>query len=253
MANEDWTISLGYDTSGIQDAFERQNTGGTSSGGQGGNFENSIAGGFSKGLKFAGIIGILTQLKVVTDSIAFVLGGLSGLFSYFVVSFIQNVVSFFQDPVRGLLDLGVFIVNKIIDGLNLVVMAINSLIPGTGSDISLLPNIDSEAVLEAYDAAKNMIKEAIGMTEDTSGALNDVTVKVEGLKTSADDMVDSLNGALVYIANEAKRVSRDPSAEIYNTGGTTGSNFFNYIGNVSRDPTVEAKRKGANKILKYLG
>ena len=257
----DWTIEVDMMTKQMQDAFSRENVGGGTSNNTT-QQENTIAGGFSKGLKFAGVIGILSSIKVVVESIGFLLSGLSALISYFVVSFIQNVVSFFQDPVRSLLELGIWIVNGFIKGLNLVISAINALIPGTGSDIGLLPEFDTQEVLRLYDEAKAALKEAVTGVNESAQDLNIIPQAIEGLKVKADRMVNTIGDAFDYIDDQVKKMtgggvsgfsSGTSSGSLFQSGGNTGSNILNMLSKSSRDPEVEARRLNANKTLKYGG
>ena len=79
-----------------------------------------VSKGFQQALKITGIIGIVTSLSIITDT----LGVLVGLISFFLV---QGAIAFFKDPVRALLPLGITIINGIISGLEILA---NALLPG---------------------------------------------------------------------------------------------------------------------------
>lgn len=255
----DWEIEVDLMTKNIEDAFNRQSLGGVpSTGGAGADTEqteNTLAGGFSKGLKFAGVIGFLSQIKVVTDSIGFILGGLSSLISFFIVSFIQNVVPFFQDPVRALLELGVWIVNGIISGIEFLANSIipKSLQPEGGFDFG---RIDAQEVLAEYDLAKEAIKEMVGGIFSANDEMNEIKPAITGLKEKVDGTVNALGDALDYIANQADRVSGSGGSSFIfsgQQGPLTQYQTSSLAAKQSLDPVVELKRQNANKILKYLG
>jgi hypothetical protein len=189
------------------------------------------------------------------DSVKFILGTISALLSFFVIIFVQSVVSFFQDPVRALIELGVFIVNQVIGGLNLIILAINALIPGNRFDIGLAPQLDTEEVLALYDAAKEALKDSVDGVNGASEEMDNLRPAISGLKGKVDGAVDSLANALDYISDQANAVSRSPSGQLSRTGGS--STAFNLIGAARRqsiDPVfAEAQRQNTNKLLKYIG
>lgn len=172
MAEDDFRIKIGLDST---------YTGGSAPT-QGRQAQQSMATSVSSGLKMAGLMAILSQIKVVNDvvsvtlgligvAIVSIVGFLGGLFG----QFLTVVLPFFKDPMKYLLSFGVFIVNGIItvieSGLNFVVKAINKvvtginkLIPGEKYDIPTmgefeLPRLQEGLVLDAYDNYKTKIQE----------------------------------------------------------------------------------------------
>jgi len=241
----DWTIEVDMITKNLESAFQGANVGGGTSGSEG--VENAMAGGVSKGMKMAGIVAILTQLKVVTDSIGFILATVSSLISFFVVSFIQNVMGFFQDPVRSLLELGVWMVNGIISGIEMLANAIvpTALQPEGGFDFG---EISTEEVIEAYDLAKEASKE---MADGLKITGEDTAVKIE-------DGASSMAGSIIDAMDSAKDVFDDLKDEIKAAGRqmkTSGGFSFDAQREIQRYATgpsiAEIKRMGANNTLKY--
>jgi len=248
----DWTLEVDMVTSQLEDAIGREQVGGggTGAGADQQQQENTLASGFSKGLKFAGIIGILSQLKVVVDVIGFTMGILSSLISYFVITFIQNVVGFFQDPVRALLGLGVWIVNGIINGFESLanVIAPSFLQPEGGFDFGRL---DSEQILAEYDARQAELK---AVNENLNGIVKDAG----DVAYSGDVMVKASSSALSSVTNAMKQIEKawanldsSKSKGIYTSGTDVASSQANYIAKQSIDPKVAQLRANTNKYFNF--
>lgn len=137
---DDFEIRVGIEPAG----------GGGTAGSKG---SEGISFGFMKGLKMAGVVGILSQLKIVTDTVGIVLqliqvgivaivGFLGGLFGLFLT----KLVPFFDDPMTSLLRLGLFIVNGIITGLEFV---INGILGIFGKDAIELPRFREDVLIDS--------------------------------------------------------------------------------------------------------
>lgn len=244
------TIDVGFNTDQLKDAVS-----GGIGGGAGGaqNQKNNIAGGFTTALKGAGVLAILSQLKVVMESISFVLNIISSLISFIVVKMIQSVFKFFEDPVRGLLGLGIFIVNGIIENINNVVKAINALIPGTRGDIPLIPELDPEEILAAYDAAKEAARLAAQGITDSAGSLETTIVEgVNGMEEKVKNSFNAYENVMDLIIKKSSEFvsSGGRTSGVFTSGNDTYSNLVNFGTRSSQ--SVDQKRQDANKAYKYL-
>ena len=155
MAGDDYNVKIGFDTSSLDKAKkEFQNL--PISGGSGGGSKaekasegiNVVSGGVSKALKITGLIGIISSLAIITDT----LGIIVGLFTVFILS---GVLAFFKDPVRALIPLGVFIANSIIGGLESLA---NAIVPG--ADPFEFGRFKTDLVLTAYDELQTDLEKA---------------------------------------------------------------------------------------------
>lgn len=156
----DFLIDVGFDTAKLKRELAeiKKSMAVTSSGGGGEGKANTLEVGVSSGvvkaLKSLGIIAILNSIQIISDLLAFLLGLINGAIGALLGFFIQYIIPFFKDPFRVLLQLGLFIVNGIIAGLE----ALINFIPGVSG--VTLPRFQEEFVLEAYDKMKEDIKQA---------------------------------------------------------------------------------------------
>ncbi len=109
------------------------------SGGAGGAGGKGMAGAVASGLKMAGVVALLSSIKLATDFIGAILStvsliivGIGKGLGFLVGSFIRWIVPFFKDPVKVLLSVAIFIVNGIIGAIESL---INFIKPG--KDIEL--------------------------------------------------------------------------------------------------------------------
>ena len=154
--NADFELNVGFNTQKLDQAKKefQDMLSGEFSGGGGRNDSTKqqkqtsvVAAGFSKALKITGLIGVVTGLSFILDT----LGALLGLLTFFVLS---GIVEFYRDPVRSLLQLGVFIVNGILSGLEAFA---NFILPGQPVE---LPRFQTDLVLEAFDNYRDSLTEA---------------------------------------------------------------------------------------------
>lgn len=150
----DFSIDVGFNTKGFEDAV-KGNGNGTPDAGVGGGADSGTGGmgGFGKGLlaalKASGIIALLMNLKVIVD----LLGGILGLVSLGVTLFLKKIYEFFQDPTRGLLNFGIFLVNGFLTGLEFLIKKI----PGVESDFEL-GRIRPDIVGQELDAGTDLLE-----------------------------------------------------------------------------------------------
>lgn len=110
-------------------------------------------------LKASGLMTVLTGMKVVLDTIGFVLAGINAILGYLLSQVVLFLVPFFKDPTRALLGLSIDIVNGFITGIeylgNLLVSGLNQ-VPGIDLQTSELPRFQKEIILEAYDKLREV-------------------------------------------------------------------------------------------------
>ena len=183
---DDFKINIGFDA-----PQGTQGTKGT---------ESAMGFGVAKGLKIAGVVGILSSMKIVTDIIGVAMQMLGviavkqlGFFSALVGIVTAKIMPFFEDPMRYLLQFGLFIVNGIIAGIefglnmvvraiNLVIRGINRLIPRNNWKVSEmgrfeLPRFQADLVLEAYDEYRDTMERLALEGKDKSSSATSALIQ----------------------------------------------------------------------------
>lgn len=154
---------------GTKDLKQMLESGKSNVGGGGGMSPAAAAG----GLKVVGVLallGVVTQLKAVQETMSFLMTTLSTGLVFLISMFVQWIVPFFKDPVRFLLSLFVDQANMIITVLEFMTNAILGALTlgqvgGFGDNQIEFPRFQKDIILSAYD---NMT-EVINSSEDGIG------------------------------------------------------------------------------------
>lgn len=160
----DFEIDVGFNTQELMDA---------TGGGRGGTSEeqkaiNNVGLGVSKGIKIAGLVGILSGLALVTDTIGFFLGIIGGSITFLVGQFVQFAVPFFTNFERSILGLGLSIVNGFLTGIEFLINTISAalnLIPGVDIPQIELPRFQEGIVFEAFDELQSVLEDSEASAE----------------------------------------------------------------------------------------
>lgn len=271
---DDFKIKIGLDGTNL-------GSGVGTSGQAGVQAQNNTAFGVSKGMKLAGIVGILSSMKVVTDTIAIaiqtvsvVLVGIIGILGNLLGQFLLYITPFFKDPVKYLLKFGVFIVNGIITGLefvtntligalNKVIDGLNNLNPFSDNAISNvgtveLPRLQEGLVMKAYDDYKTTI---VNLSEDGKLTLSESFGAglefLEGLKNSF--MTNTEFQKLIQEEKQKEKEEFNKALEdtknftdVIKLGSQNSQNNFVTAFN-SLDGLADAINKKANEIKRSFG
>lgn len=200
MTGSDFNIDIGINTKQLervkkdfQNMFSGEfGGGGNNQGKKEAQGINVVSKGFTKALKFTGIIGIISSLSLIADVITIVVGLIAALA-------ISGIIAFFKDPVRALLGLGVFIANQIISGLEFLA---NAIVPG--ADPFEFPRFQTSLVFQAYDDLQGELATAAEDGKTTFGEAS------AAYQTFGKKLIDSFvtNTRFTELAIEAQRTNQ---------------------------------------------
>jgi len=150
----DFEIDVGFNTRGFEAVAGRGGRGpdaGINRQQAGTGLGENIAGGFSKAIKATGVLAVLGNLKVITDTLQILLS----IMNIGIILYLKFLYEVFKDPGRGLLSFAVTLVNLFLVGMQKLL----SLIPGFGSIISeKIPLFRKDILTEDLDAGVNLSK-----------------------------------------------------------------------------------------------
>lgn len=167
----DYELKVGFDTSSldrIKTEFQNLCSAGIGGSSSASSATNNISKGTSSGFVSAvrglGLVTLFSNLKTISETL-FVLSAVAN--ALLAMAFI-GVSNFFMDPFRALLQLGIFIVNGVLSGIEFLInftarqtekrFGLNQ---GTLGTVEL-PRIQTDLALEAYDQFRTALREADG-------------------------------------------------------------------------------------------
>lgn len=171
----DFNIDVGFNTNELKAATAGASGSGGGAGGTGSS--SGFAKAIKAGLMATGIIGILMNLKPILETIGFLVGVIGSFMGFLIAQLIQFIIPFFKDPFRALMQLGIFIVNGIITGIEFLMNAILGVLTfgkvgGFGENKIELPRFQEEIILDAYDKVTE-VSDALAMGDATASDLRD--------------------------------------------------------------------------------
>jgi len=183
----DYVVDFLLGTGEMKKVLADAKTGATGGGG--------LGAGAGKGLKVIGmaaVVGVMMQLKAVSDTISFLLGTLSTGFIFLVSMFVQYITPFFKDPVRFFLNAWIDNTNMIIATLEFMTNAILGALTfgavgGFGENKIEFPRFQKDIILNAYDDMKETImSQEAGVGEIATSVKNFTNSFVEGFMTNTE-------------------------------------------------------------------
>jgi len=186
--------------------------------------EELLSSGVSKGLKATGIVAILSQLSIVTETISFLLAIISTGIGFLVSSFAQFIVPFFQDPSRALIELSISTANLIIQGLefgfnSLLGVISGGAVGGFEENFVEFPRLRPEIILEAYDSLQETLEAGSQAT-------------AQEIATAQKQFEDSYKNAFLTQAeyDEVKNIAEDSKVGLIEASESVSSSAEEYIG-----------------------
>jgi hypothetical protein len=150
----DFTIDVGFDTRGfnnLDSGVNGRGAGRVDSGTGGDDNGSSLGTGLLAALKASGVIALLMNLKLIVDLLA----GIFAVLNLGILLFMKTMYEFFKDPMRGLLNFGLLLINGFIAGLENLA---NILKPGEDVDFG---RFRPDVIGQELDAGTGLL-EAIG-------------------------------------------------------------------------------------------
>lgn len=277
----DFTFDVVFNVDELNKNISGVSGGGSQAGTGGLGMLSNIAKGFKLALTATGIIGILTNLRVVLDTIGFVLGIISSLLGFVVAQLIQFIVPFFKDPTRALLSLVVYLINGIIGGIEFMLNALLGALTfgkvgGFGENMIEIPRLQEEVVLSAYDELKRVLQdESNASADDITDATRNFTMsfingfmtdeelqqwkidnqtKLDKTKTATDSAFDSLTSSLNYIENKFNSLQEAASRGGLSspTTSTSQRDAYNYLTTGKTSSVAEQNKSKYDNALKFV-
>ena len=146
----DFNIDVGFSTKALSSQFGKQTgSAGVGNGADSGTSQQeSTKNGFIGALKGAGVIALLMKITPLVE----IMTGILAILKLGVILFMKKIYEFFQDPARGLLNFGIFIVNGFIGAIEKLA---NWLKPGKDMDFG---RFRSDVVGEELDAGASLLQ-----------------------------------------------------------------------------------------------
>ena len=270
----DFDVEIGFNTNELKRAAQEAAKAATagaaaSAGGAGGKgMSNAVAG----GLKIAGVVALLSSLKLVTDfisgimaTIGLIIVGIGKGISFLVGSFIRWIIPFFKDPVGALLSVAIFIVNGIIGAIESL---INFIKPGKDIELgrfredilfnsrelaSQLEGVEKDS--KEYFKIINSFNKTVGnsfLTEEEYARANfEQLLKTQGLTEEAYNAQDDLARVISSRSTESAKLwdkaFNNLNKVFKGTARGTGGALF------SQDPSRRTPSQGLTDMFSGQG
>ena len=221
----DFSIDVGFDTKGFNNVGS--GVGNVDSGAGRGRVEEEqkrgISSGFITALKATGIIALLMNLKIIVDLI----GAMLGLINLAVVVFFKKIYEFFQDPLKGLIKVVMFIDNIF---KSVAEAIINAILPGSPVDLG---RYRFDVFDEAIESGSNLV-EAMQSSFMTEEQYNQYKIaKAEELK-AIQDAAYAVEEEKLKLQGEIAIMESERYISMATDIDNVGSSWIKFINNTNR-------------------